>query len=340
MNKLISNKIYITTFVLAILIIAIHSSCVGYLNSETSGYTFSYVIQRMIITIADAAVPLFFVISGYLLFRNFTLKSYPRMLLKKVFSLVIPYFIWSVTGFIIIRLIYPLIVNGAIELTFKDAVLDILLANCCPQIWFVRPLLVYFICSPILYFAFKYLRKWSIAIPVILFIIYFFFKPYYSGILFWIPFFFIGSFLSYFNVMIQNHYRPQIIGAISLIILVSVGTLFGIFDIDMAESHIYFVYRYIGPVLLWMAMDVAYNLFLKEEVGQVFKISAFLFFSHTFITFSLHALLDVLIHVDVNMIYLLEFFIIWSISSGVLILLGYVLKRFMNPVYKVITGRS
>ena len=74
-NKTLSNEIYYTTFILAVFIIAMHSSYVDTLNPSAIGYDFSYFIQRFFFVVGDSAVPTFFVISGFLLFSNFTLKN-------------------------------------------------------------------------------------------------------------------------------------------------------------------------------------------------------------------------------------------------------------------------
>lgn len=195
MSKALSNKIYYTTFVLAIFVIALHASYVDLLDVNLPGHDFGYIVQRLILVIGESAVPSFFVISGFLLFSKFTLQGYPRMLLSKVFSMVIPYFIWSITAFLIMQVIYPPMQGRAIEMTFQSALIDILMSNECPHLWFVRPLLVFFICSPLLYFVFKYLKKWSIFIPVALFFVYLFFRPDYGGIVLWIPLFFVGAYL-------------------------------------------------------------------------------------------------------------------------------------------------
>ena len=158
MSKDLSKKIYYVTFILALFVIALHSSYLELLNPELEGYDFSYISQRLLLVIGDAAVPTFFVISGYLLFSKFTLKGYPKMLLNKVFSLAIPYFFWSVLAFLIMQIIYPIILGGTINLTFKSAIINILMSEDCKHLWFVRTLLVFFVCSPLLYFIFKYLK--------------------------------------------------------------------------------------------------------------------------------------------------------------------------------------
>ncbi len=339
MKKELSFKIYYSTFVLAILVIGLHSSFVGFLDPNLGGYSFSLSFQRVFLTIGDAAVPTFFVISGYLLFSKFTLAKYPKMLLKKVFSLVIPYFIWSVLGFLFTRIFIPLLNHESIELTFQSVSLDILLSKCSLHLWFVRTLMVFFIASPILYFVFKFLKKWSIFIPVIVFVVYIFFRPDYSGILFWIPAFFVGSYLSYFDIPVLNKYKPRIVSIISMVALFSVAILLSIFDVKEAGT-LYFCYRHLSIVLIWLSLDIFYSFFYKEEIKGIFKISAFLFFSHIFIAWFFGFLLQKITPLDSNYKCVLFFFADWTISSLVCVGLSYILKRFANPVYKFLGGRN
>ena len=337
MKKELSHKIYYLSFILAILVIGLHSSFTDYLDPGIAHYALSFSFQKVFLTIGDAAVPTFFVISGFLLFSKFTLSSYPKMLLRKVFSLVIPYFIWSILGFLFVRIAYPLLNHEPLSLTFQSVILDILLANCCPQIWFVRTLTVFCVCSPILYFAFKCLGKWSAVIPAALFVTYIFFRPNYYGIVFWIPLFFLGSYFAYFNIPVFNIFRPRLLAALSLLTLLLVATLFACFDVDL-EGALYFCYRHLSTGLMWFSIDLAYGLFFKEKVHDVFKTSAFLFFSHIFITWSISFLLKQVSPIDANMKCALYFFINWFISASICVGLSYVLKRFANPVYKILSG--
>ena len=338
MSKTLSNKIYYVTFILAILVVALHSSYVEFLDPSLEGYDFSFIIQRLFLVIGEAAVPTFFVISGFLLFTKFELNKYPKMLLSKVFSLVIPYLIWSVTASIIMQLIYPVIQGEAIEFSFGQFLLDILLANDCPHLWFVRPLLVFFICSPILYFVFKYLRKWSIFIPVVLFFVYLFFRPYYGGIILWIPLFFVGSYLSYFKISVLNPYRPRIIGWIALAVFVSLSIVFTLLHTEY-EDYVYYVYRSFSPVLVWFSIDVLTSLFEKEKIREIFKTSGFIFFSHLFVVTGVKQVLQLMIPVNSNYHCALLFFLVLIFATAIDLVITYVLKKFANPVYKFIGGR-
>lgn len=338
MNKVLSNKIYYTTFILAIFVIILHASYIDYLNPDLAGYDFSYIIQRLFLVIGDAAVPTFFVISGYLLFTKFTLKGYPKMLLSKVFSLVIPYFVWSVAAFLFMRIFSPLMKGETIEITFKSVVIDILLANEYPHLWFVRPLLVYFICSPLLYFIFKFLKKWSIFIPVALFFVHMFFRPYYGGILLFIPLFFIGSYLAYFNIPIMNKYHPRLISLIAIVVFISLSVVFTLTHTKF-EDYSYYCYVFFSPLLVWFSFDALTSLFEKERIFEIFKTSAFIFFSHLGIVNGFKVVLQLGIKVDSNYNCALLFFL--SCLLGTIATLGvtYLLQRFIKPVYRFLGGR-
>ncbi len=338
MNKSLSNKIYYLTFALAIGVILLHASYLECLNPALDGYDFSYIVQRLFLVIGDACVPTFFVISGYLLFTKFTLKDYPRMLLGKLFSLVIPYFIWSIAAFIFMDLIYPPMNGAAIDVSFKSVVVDILLANEYPHLWFIRPLLVYFICSPLLYFILKYLKKWSILIPIGLFFVYMFFRPVYGGILLCIPLFFVGSYLSYFKVQITNQFKPRLFGIIALLILLSLSVVFTLTHTEF-EDYAYYCYRFISPLIVWIAIDVIKPLFKKENILDIFKTSAFIYFSHLFIVNGLKVLFEMFVNIDSNYNCALLFFIISALSIGIDLCVTYLLMRFAKPVYKFLGGR-
>ena len=337
-NKTLSNKIYYTTFILAVFIIAMHSSYLEVLNPNSIGYGFSYFVQKFFFVVGDSAVPTFFVISGFLLFSNYTLKNYPKMLLKKVFSLVIPYFVWSVLAFIFMQIIYPLMRGETIQVSFNSAIIDILLANSYPHLWFIRPLLIFFVFSPLFYFIFKYLKKWSIFIPIILFFVYLLFRPEYGGIVVWIPLFFIGSYLAYFDVSIFKESQSRLNSVIALVVFI-------LFAVALTCSHsqyednAYYCYRYIAPLLVWFSIDLLTPLFKKEKIREIFKTSGFIFFSHLGIVNGFKEILQLGISVESNNNCTFLFFMTLILSTAVVLLITYLLKRFAKPVYKFLGGR-
>ena len=335
----LSHKIYCTSFLLAILVVGIHCSTLDSLNPELPGFGLSFTLQRFFIAIGDVAVPMFFAISGYLLFSKFSLESYPRMLLKKVFTLVIPYFLFSLIGFLAVRVFYPLFGGSPISLPFPEALFDFLLAKHCPQIWFVRPLALYCLASPLLYFLFKGLRRFSILIPAALLVLYLFVRPDYYGLLLWIPPFSIGAYLSFFKVKVENAFYPRVVAVVSLCLLLLFAFLLSYFKVDFEEKW-YFAHRFLSPVLLWLSLDLFRPLFERERIGEVFKTSPFIFFSHIFFVYSLKLPLTTAIRPDSNYLCLALFFLVWFLSASLTATLGYLLRRFAKPVYRVLLGRQ
>lgn len=65
-DKCVSNKISNLNLFLSAFIVALHSSCREQLIY--GGYGVNLALQSLIKIIADSAVPMFFVMSGYLLF--------------------------------------------------------------------------------------------------------------------------------------------------------------------------------------------------------------------------------------------------------------------------------
>ena len=338
MDKALSNKIYYATFVLALFVVALHASYLEFLDPSLAGYDFAYIIQRLFLVICDAAVPTFFAISGFLLFSKFTLKGYPKMLLRKVFSLVIPYFIWSATALVIMQVIYPLIQGEAITMTFQSAVVDLLLAKECPHLWFIQPLAVYFVASPILYFTFKWLKKWSIVIPIALFFVYMFFRPYYGGVLLWIPLFFTGSYLAYFKIPVLNSYRPRSMSYIAIGVMSALAVTFTLTHAEY-EDYAYYVYRFAAPLLVWFALDALSPLFKKEKIHPIFTTSAFIFFSHLFVVTGVKLLLELGLKSNSNYRCAALFFLVFFLASAIDLLITYLLQHFAKQAYKLLGGR-
>lgn len=85
--------------VLAIMVIMIHNQSLVIVESKMvySGIN-RFFMQVLSKGILNTSVTGFFVISGYLLFRKFSIDRYTTMLRKKIKTLLIPYFLWNFVG--------------------------------------------------------------------------------------------------------------------------------------------------------------------------------------------------------------------------------------------------
>lgn len=128
--------------------------------------------------VTSAAVPIFFLMSGCLFFKDmdeFSFKTYGGKLKKRVWSLLVPYLIWNLVTIIYLlcgELFFSGMVSGANKAVSSYGVLDWLRAfwdgrsgfPVCYQMWFIRDLMVLCVLSPIIWFL---LYKGGLSLPIL-----------------------------------------------------------------------------------------------------------------------------------------------------------------------------
>ena len=83
-----------------------------------------------------------------------------------------------------------------------------------------------------------------------------------------------------------NAFYPRVVAVVSLSLLLLFAFLLSYFKVDIEEKW-YFAHPFLSPVLLWLSLDLFRPLFERERIGEVFKTSPFIFFSHIFFVYSL-----------------------------------------------------
>ena len=134
------NKISHMHFILSVLVILIHS-----INNETKLEKL-FSIDR---GIGQFAVPLFFIISGYLFFVNVkTIKDAVDKLRRRVYTLLIPYLLWNLIYYAIHLFLKPgsgISMNELIDAAFTY--------KYNPAFWFMYQLILLSIISPLIYYV-------------------------------------------------------------------------------------------------------------------------------------------------------------------------------------------
>ena len=151
------NKISYLHFILSVLVILIHS-----INNETKFEKFFSIENG----IGQFAVPLFFVLSGFLFFRTAgSMYDVKRKMRNRVYTLLIPYLLWNLIYYAIYMLRNPgmgldiaMIVDAAFNYTYN------------PAFWFIYQLILLVIISPILFHILKD-KKFIIIFFIVLSII-------------------------------------------------------------------------------------------------------------------------------------------------------------------------
>ncbi len=128
------------------------------------------------------AVPLFFIISGALFFRNYTPELYGKKLGNRVKTLLVPYLCWNTINMLMNAVISytPLsnfvLARAPFEFTAQNVILGIFYYKYNPPFWFIFCLFIYVVLSPGIDFL---LRNKYIGIIIILIVIIL----YYKGIM-------------------------------------------------------------------------------------------------------------------------------------------------------------
>lgn len=162
MNKYLSNKFRWLAFIATGAVVCIHSRTIMW-NPET--VDFGNTIQAQVNDIFHFAVPLFFVISGYMFVGSFKRHGYWGMLKTKFWSLYVPMILWS---FISLALLLPIRLYAKNDILTLSDVLTIPLMHLnsgAIQFWYVRALIVLTLALPL--FAFCMKRVWLCVIPMI-----------------------------------------------------------------------------------------------------------------------------------------------------------------------------
>lgn len=231
MTESLSTKITILSFVSILLVLYIHSGFHETAN-EIVGMSFNIYLQDFIsVRIARIAVPLFFIISGFLFFRNINQQNdiYVKMK-RRVKTLIVPYLIAALffPAFYFILNYVPwanrfINSHGVLD-CFQKNIFEILYSlyvntgNGSPlafHLWFLRDLIGIVLLCPILYHC----RKIYKGIPLLLtsFIFTYIVSLSFVSSLFWFIF---GSL--YGNLLLSHKWRS---GGVCLVIFLFIGIL-------------------------------------------------------------------------------------------------------------------
>lgn len=151
------KKKQILTYFLSILVFFIHiSSFTYYENSDGTLSTCNFILSTLSDrTLARCAVPLYFILSGALFFRDYSNKIYVKKLKSRVFSLLIPFLCWNTiwTLFSILTSYTPLsaLFRGREKflLTLPNILEAIFHYSCNGPFWFVFELMFFVLISPV-----------------------------------------------------------------------------------------------------------------------------------------------------------------------------------------------
>lgn len=178
MTQYLSDKLRVLSLVSIILVLYIHS---GFHADEIEGMVMNDRVQEFVSgMMGRCAVPLFYVISGYLFFLKVPdgMASIYGKMRKRVGTLVVPYIIGCLffVGFGVLMAVLPGVskyMNSSVMPLFSKPMGEILCSifydagngtPCAFQLWFLRDLILIVATSPLWYLCLKYLKWGFVAV--------------------------------------------------------------------------------------------------------------------------------------------------------------------------------
>lgn len=148
------NKKIIVTYILSVLVFWIHISTFFNYDSYPPAVDLFIVFVQSVIT--RVAVPLFFILSGALFYRNYTPKSYVRKLKSRVRTLLVPYFCWNILMMVFLAgatVFFSRFFIGRqpFDFSLRGIAAGLLHYRYNNPFWFIFALMVFAVCAPVLY---------------------------------------------------------------------------------------------------------------------------------------------------------------------------------------------
>lgn len=356
MNTYLSDKLKIVSLISMILVVFLHSYNINVsFNSGSISFNSGYnlFIQNFLSQgLTRIAVPLFFMISGYLFFLKFngTKNEFKIKFKKRIKSLLLPYLLWSIYGLIFFYLLQLIpyaknfFVNNIISNYSFQRILETIFINPLPyQLWFIRDLFVMVIFSPIIYWLIRFLRLFPVLLLSVIWFVFFDFSFYIlsnEALLF----FFIGSYFAInknnfiFNIFDNKYYFLFFILWI-VILFIKTQLIQMNLELDLIIGFLPKLSILIGIISLWTIYDIVMK--GKTQPNKIILfLTSFSFFIYAFHEPTLILIKKGLFYIlgSEEIIGLMIYFVAPIITIFISIFVAYFLKKYIPKFYYLITG--
>lgn len=324
-DKELSNKIKITSFLCTIMVLYRHSlNYLAFFNS-LDGFGINKLVQSNFLKFTEIAVPYFFIISGFFFFqRDYYTRYYKKMISKKFKTLFIPFVFWNAICFIP----FYLVNKAGLNLSCLSIIVDLFESRMNTPMWYVRDLIILMAIVPVYFWVFR-LNKWWLYFLVFIVLVHY-----------WIPidtdlmsseamlFFFIGGILSRHRFLINNKLNNKY-----LMIFLLLWVLTSLYN-DVLYIHKFNIL--IGVFTFWNITNHIFG-YLKETILSLASYSFIIYASHSYI-------IKFLKNVIANMFYgneivaLITFLMLPLVTCFLIIRIARVWKEKSIVTYNIVTG--
>lgn len=327
MDKILSDKIKITSFLCTVMVVFRHGlnlQAFG-LTSHATSYiaTIEYGISKM----TEVAVPYFFIVSGYFFFRYSYYKhgEYMTMLRKKMRTLFIPFLFWNIVG------IFPLLLTR--QFIFEDTlwqyILHLLNSDWNGVLWYVRDIMTMMVLAPLYSWIFVVNNRW---LYILLFI--FLFINWWPVDCSWVSsegiiFFFIGGILQRNGTFLGKR-MP-----IATLFIVGFTWIISCFCFPFYWP----IHRYntlLGLVAVWQL----FNYLPKQLSSWILHASHYSFFIYVTHIFIVKFLKVGIAHFffGSEIVALASYIILPLLTIGITLWLGKIFNKSLPAIFNIVTG--
>lgn len=350
MTQYLSDKLRVLSLISIILVLYIHS---GFHADEIKGMLMNDRVQDFVSgMMGRCAVPLFYVISGYLFFLKVPegMKSIYGKMRKRVRTLVVPYIIGCLffVGFGVLMAVLPGVskyMNSSVMPLFSKPIGEILRSifydagngtPCAFQLWFLRDLILIVATSPLWYICLRYLKLAFVAVLFILTYLDVPHVPFYP--LFW---FVLGGQLTKVKIEMGGVNGVINIGllALCLFLVLSIVELFFPEMIDWKSLRIPIIL--IGIVGAWGLYDAVvgknFSLLQHQWLTTACQFTFFIYIFHE-PTLNIFRKLIVVVLGKNEFGYMASYLISPWIFTVCAVFAGLLFRKYLPRVYDVCTG--
>lgn len=359
MNEYLSKKISFMSMISMIAVVFVHAY----------NYTDTFLQPHTIITeglhpvacvqyaVSNAltrfAVPMFFMISGFLFFfgKEFGLSFYVNQVKKRCRSVLSVFVIFSVISFAVCHLIYNFTGEGIIgmidERIIKNPLYALLQNPFAFQLWFLAQLFIMSIVSPAIYFLIKRLR---VIFPIILGCLWFLDKQLVVGgyTLFnsdAYMFFTLGAYIAICELDFKSFYEKtenKKMWIVSLILWLFVVTSYTLFSATAEESSVIQLILFklsvlLGIVTVWLSYDRFSMRLLEHPITRTLS-------ENNFMVYLLHEpllhiiFMSTLTYFKADIVHVLLYFVLPFIIILLCAYIGKILRIKCPKLNSILTG--
>ena len=335
-NREFSDKLTFLKLLFSVWVVYIHAK--NFTIYSLDG-TVLYMIELCMSRIFAIAVPSFFIISGYLFFRNYTPTAAPKKLKSRFWSLLVPYVLWNTIYWLIrlgieqspfgVRLNYT-----KTSPTFSSWLFDGLLGEfpLDGPLWFMKVLIPVVAVAPLLYYILRY--KWSALVLVTAAVLACACYGHLPDQLMRASvLFYLGGFLSLHQRNLFEERRWSRAYKIAAAVLLSIHFFAGGY-IGTDRSEVAIIVYAVLFVAMWILTD---GITLNERTRKLISIQFWVYCAHELPLESVEKLWF-LVAGDRVLAAWIDFFVWPAVTIAILIPPGFTMRKHCPHVWRVLTG--